>query len=590
MTLDRVEYICSQDLGDRFPQIDRARFESSVVFVDAKPYEGAQAVFRTLAYAPKMRWALSLYRSLPGFAWITEAIYRLVANNRSVFSLMTNWFWGDSSDPSSYYQARKIFLIFLGLVYLVAFASLWGQIQGLVGSTGILPAKEFLEQIQSLTGSGQFWRAPTVFWFYISDGFLVFVCLAGLGLSLLAIFGIFQAPVFFLLWLLYLSLLTVGQDFMAFQWDILLLEAGFLAIFFAPFSGRGKSSSSSPVSGVVLFLYRFLLFRVMFSSGLGKLVSGDPLWRGMEALNYHYETQPLPTWGGWYAHQLPHWFQEISVAGVFFIQLLIPFLIFAPRRIRMWTCMVIVVFQSLIWITGNYGFFNLLTLALCILLLDDAYLRKMLPEKLFSQKSPGSDQRQTTKVKQLAVDLLAVIVISIATLQYLTPMLIKNFKPPEFISDFNRLIRPFHLVNPYGLFAVMTANRNEIVIEGSDDGQTWKAYEFKWKPGDVKRAPEFLAPYQPRLDWQMWFAALSDYRYHRWFQKFLLRLMENSPSVSRLLRENPFPDKPPQYLRAVLYRYHFSDFSAWQNDKSWWQRERLGLYTPVMKLKPSKEF
>jgi hypothetical protein len=328
----------------------------------------------------------------------------------------------------------------------------------------------------------------------------------------------------------------------------------------------------------------------MFSSGLAKLVSGDPLWRGMEALNYHYETQPLPTWGGWYAHQLPHWFQEVSVAGVFFIQLVVPFLIFAPRRIRMGACLVIAGFQCLIWITGNYGFFNLLVLALCILLLDDATLGKILPQKLFSRNSSGSGQRQFIKVKQLAGDLLAVVVISIATLQYLTPMLFKNFQPPEFISDLNRWVRPYYLVNPYGLFAVMTANRNEIVIEGSEDGEIWKAYEFKWKPGNIKRAPSFVAPHQPRLDWQMWFAALSEYRHQRWIQKFLHRLMENSPSVPRLLEKNPFPEKPPQYLRAVLYRYHLSEFSDWRRDQSWWRRERLGLYAPVITLKPSKQF
>jgi predicted DCC family thiol-disulfide oxidoreductase YuxK len=279
VTLDRVDYICSQEIGDRFPQIDRGRFESSVVFVDAKVYEGAQAVFRTLSHSPKWRWTLSLYRSLPGFSWITEAIYRLVANNRSAFSLMTSWFWGDSSEPPSYQQVRKTFLIFLGLIYLVAFGSLWGQIQGLVGSAGILPAKEFLEEIQSLTGSAQFWRAPTVFWFYISDGFLVFVCLAGLGLSVLAIFGIFQAPVFFLLWFLYLSLLTVGQKFMSFQWDTLLLEAGFLAIFFAP------RETSFPFTG---FRSRPVFIPVL-------IISGDVFFRPGKACEWR---SPMARNGG----------------------------------------------------------------------------------------------------------------------------------------------------------------------------------------------------------------------------------------------------------------------------------------------------
>jgi len=588
VTLDRVEYLSSQEASSRFPHISPEQFQTSVQLVqpDGTVTDGAEAVFRTLACNPNHGWALWLYRRIPAVAGVTEFLYRFVARHRTAFSRITKWLWGDHLERSTWYSTRKVFLILLGAIYFCAFISLWVQIEGLVGSRGIMPVNEFLDGVKTITGAERYWILPTVFWLNASDGFLNFLCLAGTGLSLCVVGGIFLVPALILLWLFYLSLMTAGQEFMAFQWDILLLEAGFLAIFLAP--SRGRMQAESPPSPVVLFLYRFLLFRVMFSSGVAKLASGDPTWRDGTALHFYYETQPLPTWGGWYVHQLPPWFQEFSVGCVFVIQLMVPFLIFAPRRLRHIACTILVGFQLLIIITGNYAFFNLLTIALCLLLLDDAFWKKWLPERMVFIPHKESQKRpENGKVKKWAIGILATTVLFISVTHHLIPLVFKGSQIPSLSRTVNSWIRPLHIVNTYGLFAVMTTRRPEIIIEGSQDGETWKAYEFKWKPGRLNRAPEFVAPHQPRLDWQMWLAALGGYRQNRWVLQFMVRLLEGAEPVLRLLRTNPFPEKPPKQIRAVVYQYKFTDFSGWRANGDWWQRELKGLYAPVLQLPES---
>ena len=592
VTRDRVEYAVSRDVAHRFPEIPEEKFLASVILVDpqGKIFSGAEAVFRTLATAPNGGWPLKLYRTLPLFAPVSERLYRFVAEHRIAFSRLTRWCWGDSVEPPSYILARRLFLMVLCAVYFMAFASLWVQVQGLIGSEGISPAKEFLEAVGERPG--RYWRFPTLFWLHVSDGSISILCIAGMVLSSIAFAGFFQASIFFLLWMIYLSFLIVGQNFMSFQWDILLLEAGFLAIFFAPVLapawGRWKSSGASPPNPVVLFLYRFLLFRVMFSSGAVKLASGDPSWSGMTALHFHYETQPLPTWGGWYAHQLPAGFQGFSVGVVFAIQLLLPFFIFAPRRLRFAAAAILVGFQGLIIITGNYCFFNLLTMALCLLLLDDFCLRKVLPENLTKRLGKATTAVRSSLFKRLTVAALATVILLVSISQHLVP-LVFSIRPPALVQKLYRTVLPFRLVNPYGLFAVMTTARYEIIIEGSRDGRTWEPYEFKWKPGDVKRAPAFVAPHQPRLDWQMWFAALTNFQRQPWILRFMAHLLNGSGPVLDLLDHNPFPNAPPRLLRAVIYQYRFTDFSDWREDQSWWQREYKGRYTPVISLKESAD-
>ncbi len=577
LTKGAVVYRSSQEAGESYPQISPEHFAFSVYFVDPDGSfcSGAKAVFKTLAYAPNGKWLLRAYESIPGFAPVSEWGYRQVAENRSFFSALTRWIWGGSTEAPTWFLARRVFLFLLGLVYLLAFLSLWTQVEGLIGHEGIHPVETHLKDAAAHWGPERFWKVPTLFWFHAGDGFLQAVCLFGVGASMLIMANRQMGRALLAAWGFYLSLFHVAQPFLGFQWDTLLLEMGFLALFLVPWV-RG----ASPPSAIVLFLFRFLLFRVVFSSGLVKIISQDPTWRDFTALYYHYETQPLPTWIGWYVHQLPHGFQEFSVVSTFIIQLGAVFLIFGPRRIRYTGCAVLVFHQILIFLTGNYCFFNLLTLAMCLLLLDDTILSRWLPMK--SSKSKDTMSVSVWKKRFFAGAGAAALAISI--MLYTVPLLVTSGNYPAIYISIANAIRPLHLFNSYGLFAVMTTSRPEIIILGSDDRENWFPYEFKWKPGDVAKKPEFVAPHQPRLDWQMWFAALSNYERNPWLTQFMIRLLQGSPVVIGLLEKNPFPDSPPKYMQAVVYDYRFSDFETRNRDGSWWTRKLLRPYTPILQL------
>jgi lipase maturation factor 1 len=479
---------------------------------------------------------------------------------------------------------RWLFLRGLALIYLVAFVSLWVQIEGLLGSWGILPIADFLAAVRQQTGPERYWLLPTLFWLNTSDAFLQGLCGLGVVLAVLLMIGILPGPLLCVLWLFYLSLITAGQEFLGFQWDNLLLEAGFLAIFFTPWQLWSRLRQEAPPSRIILWLFYWLLFRLMFSSGLVKLLSGDLAWRGLTALNYHYETQPLPTWTSWYIHQLPVLFQKASVVYMFVVELLAPFLIFAPRRWRLLGCALLVSLQLLIIATGNYGFFNWLSLLLCLLLLDDTFFRRWWPERWRSQLGVEQAHPRFTsplgRYRSYAGLVLALLIVMITGLQ----MARLVWPLPRPARQLLSWAAPFRTFNNYGLFAVMTTSRPEIIIEGSNDGETWQAYEFKWKPGDIGYRPRFVAPHQPRLDWQMWFAALSNYQNNPWLVNFMVRLLEGSPPVLALLKENPFPDAPPHYIRAVVYNYHFTRYGTREESGAWWQRELKGLYIPVFSL------
>ena len=335
-TGDRVEYLPFQDPGvwERFPGLRREDCEQAVqlIDVDGRIYSAAEAVFRALAFAPRKRWTLWLYQRMPGMAPVTEWFYHFVASHRSAFSFLTRLFWGKHVEMPTYFLSRWVFLRLLGLIYLIAFVSLWTQVDGLIGSHGIMPAANYMEaaRTSSLENNGwaAYWLSPTLCWFNTSDAFLHFLCWGGALLSLLVVAGV-AAPVALLgCWLFYLSLSVVGNIFLGYQWDALLLETGFLAIFLAPFQFVPRLSREKPPSRLMLWLLWWLLFRLMFSSGVVKLASGDPTWHNLTALTFHYETQPLPTWIGWYAHQLPVWFQKFSCGVLFGIELGAPFLIF----------------------------------------------------------------------------------------------------------------------------------------------------------------------------------------------------------------------------------------------------------------------
>ena len=586
LTQEEVDYRPSQEVGENYPQISPEYFESSVYFVDSEGSfcSGAQAVFKALSYAPNGKWLLRAYEKVPGFAPISEWGYRQVAGNRKIFSALTQWIWGGSLETPTWFLTRRVFLFLLSLIYLVAFLSLWTQIEGLVGQKGILPVESFLKDVQAHRGSDRFWNWPTLFWLHAGDGFLQAICLLGVGASLCVMANRAVGLALLLMWGFYLSLFNVAQPFLGFQWDTLLLETGFLALFLVPWRRNKGTTGEPPPSPLVLFLFRFLLFRVVFTSGLVKIISQDPTWNDFTALYYHYETQPLPTWIGWYAHQLPHGFQEFSVACVFIIQLGVVFLIFGPRRIRYIGCAVLVFHEVLIFLTGNYCFFNLLTMALCLLLLDDAVFLRWLPGK-GNWKFSGQKKTELVSVwKRRFFTGIRVGVLGICIMLYAVPLLVTSGNYPSIFVAIANAIRPLHLFNSYGLFAVMTTSRPEIIILGSDDRENWFPYEFKWKPGIVTNKPEFVAPHQPRLDWQMWFAALSNYERNPWLIQFMIRLLQGSRPVIELLGSNPFPDSPPKYLQALVYDYRFSDTETRNRDGSWWNRKLLRPYTPILQL------
>jgi predicted DCC family thiol-disulfide oxidoreductase YuxK len=606
---DRLDYLPFQDpsVAARFPEVPGGQFETAVQLIetDGHVYGGAEAVFRALAHGPHGEWLLDWYEHSAVFARVTEWGYRVVAGHRGLFSALTRLLWGRHLDPPTHNLARWVFLRSLGLIYLIAFVSLWVQILGLVGSNGIQPVYSAMGAMQlnadaAHLGLNRYHLVPTLCWFKTTDGFLIFQCVAGATLAVLLIVGIAPAPCLFLLWLIYLSLTTVCREFLSFQWDNLLLETGFLAIFLAPLQLWPRLSRVPPPSRLVLWLLRWLLFKLMFQSGCVKLLSGDLAWRKFTALTFHYETQPLPTWIGWYAHQLPAWAQWVCAAAMFAIELLVPFLIFAPRRPRQFACIVLVIFQALIFLTGNYCFFNLLTVALCLLLLDDAALKACLPARLRNSLCPAEPpqsgtprdaslpdlQRSTSKRWKWPVQItvpLAAIAVVISLLQFSLMFRVPVPWPRPLLAVYEWL-EPFRSFNSYGLFAVMTTSRLEIIIEGSDDGVAWRAYEFKYKPGDGKRRPRFVEPHQPRLDWQMWFAALGSYRQTPWLINCCARLLQGSPQVLALLERNPFPTAPPRYIRAMAYDYHFTDFATRRQTGAWWRRQEKGLFLPAFSL------
>jgi hypothetical protein len=484
---------------------------------------------------------------------------------------MTN----QTAGAGTYVLASWVFLRLLGFIYLAAFVSLASQIRGLVGQGGILPAAGLLVGRQHC-GISRFWRWPTLFWFNGSDRALLCLSWAGAALAVLLIIGVAPIPVLVLLWTFYLSLFTVGRLFLCYQWDILLLETGFLACFLAPLDFFPQFPPQRLPAPVTIWLFWWLLFRLMFWSGAVKLRAGDAAWKALTALQYHYETQPLPTRLAWYAHQLPLPVHRASAVAVFGIELVAPFLIVAPPPWKYAACAAFVLFMALIQLTGNYAFFNLLGIALSLLLLDDRVLwpvfRSVFPSVTVSF-APS-----TVFSSSLAVAISAlVLALSIDS----TAQLIRvQVKWPQWLARFFDAVEPFHLVNTYGLFAVMTTGRQEIIVEGSRDGRHWEAYEFKWKPGDVRRAPGWVAPHQPRLDWQMWFAALGAPVNSSWFGFFCDRLAEGSPAVLALIKRNPFPDAPPQHVRGVLYDYHFTNRQEHHTTGAWWYCERRGIYKP----------
>lgn len=571
LTGDAVNYQPYQEVAPQYPQIPIAEFQRGVQYItpDGHHAGAAEASFRTLSHARGKGFWLTLYRRLPGFAAVAEWIYAFIAAHRSAAYRVTLFLWGKDYGPPCYDLVSFVFLRLLGLIYLSAFVSFGVQALGLIGSHGILPIADLVKLIGNSAGAERFFVMPMLFWINSSDLAIRLVCWTGAGFSLFLIFNVLPRLCLPALYVLYLSLLYGGQVFMSFQWDTFLLETGFLALL--------MSFAQTPG----IWLLRWLLFRFMFMSGVVKLLSGDPNWWNLSALSYHFFTQPLPTPLAWYAAHLPPSVLRFATGGVFCVELVLPFLIFCPRRLRFFAAFGILLLQICISLTGNYNWFNLQTMLLCLLLFDDAALQNCVPRRLVRALSRRI-RRRSSKIVPIVVGACGLLLVFLSLVQMDVRF---GGSPPAALREADQLLEPMRMVSSYGLFAVMTTERHEIVMEGSDDGVEWREYDFRYKPGDVARRPPWNIPHQPRLDWQMWFAALDDPRRVNWFPHFLERLLENEPAVTGLLEKNPFAAKPPQYIRAQFYDYTFSSAEEMRTGL-WWRRRSVGLYFPVVHLKP----
>src|SRR6059058_3482989 len=388
ITAGKVDYVTYQQAAHQFPEIPIEQFQRAVALVepDGETFFAAEAVYRSLQYRPSRKWLAWSYDHFPGFAPISETAYKFIARHRGLASAITRSLWGKDVRPPTYFWAQRWFLRALGLTYLIAFLSLWVQVDGLIGSNGVSPLNQFLPAARAQLGQDAYALLPTLCWFNSSDAFLHFLCGAGVVISLLLIFGIAPALSLIALFAFYLSLSMAGQIFLSFQWDVLLLETGFLAIFFAPWRfwprglllwpGSAPPGTGPPVSRAGLFLLKLLLFKLILMSGVVKLTSGDDSWWNLTALDYHYWSQPLPTVIGWFADQSPLPFKKFSVAFCLVVEIIVPFFIWTPRRLRLLACGLLIFLQLVIAATGNYSFFNLLTIALCLLLIDDVAIAR----------------------------------------------------------------------------------------------------------------------------------------------------------------------------------------------------------------------
>jgi hypothetical protein len=462
------------------------------------------------------------------------------------------------AEAPSYWLTRFWFQRGLGFIYFIGFLILLNQFRALCGARGLLPARLFLKRVD-------FWDAPSVFWIHSSDTFLWALAVLGLLLSIAALTGLSDAfgllpsaATWGLLWLLYLSYVNIGQTFYGFGWETLLLETGFLAIFLGP------SRAAPPV--IVIWLLRWVLFRLMFGAGLIK-IRGDECWRDLTCMKYHYETQPMPNPLSWYFHQLPMWSHKAAVLFTHFVELVVPFAYFGPRAFRHGAGILTIAFQVTLILSGNLSWLNYVTIVIAVACFDDSLLPSLM--KLPAVGAGGFPASVTYVLAGL------VGVLSIRPV-------INLFSESQMM---NASFDSLHLVNTYGAFGSITRTRYEVVIEGTDDAvltpQTrWREYLFKGKPSEVGRMPPVVSPYHLRLDWQMWFAAMGSYQHHPWILNLIAKFLQGDAAVLGLIRQNPFPDHPPRYVRAELYEYHFAE----KGSPDWWARRRVESYLPALSL------
>ena len=530
------------------------------------------------------------------------------------------WLFDPTRGASHSLVSRWIFLRALGLIYFSAFFSLLFQIRGLIGPEGILPAGEYLQAVVRTAGHARYWYAPTLLWFSTSSHMLMALCWAGLIASVLLTLNIWPRGMLAICWVCFLSFVSAAAEFSGYQSDGMLLEAGFISMFLAPSGWRpGLGSSHLPIRASV-YLLRWEWFRIYFESAVAKIASGDPQWRNFTAMDEYYQNGPLPTWIGWYVQHFPHWFHAASAFGTLALELVLVWMLFLPRRWRIICFFIVTPWQLGIILTANYTFLNYLVLVLAFFLLDDHFLAQFLPQR-WRQRLSGAQKSQATPsapafesqsilqtketltppsgslakttdkrewraqlrahFKILKIALIAVIfawLFYASTVQMLW-MIWRVFPLP---TTPVMALEPFRIADRYGLFAVMTRGRYEIEFQGSTDGTNWVPYPFRFKPQDPRKAPGIYAPYQPRFDWNLWFASLSDWRSDPIVTRTEERLLTGDKDVLSLFAGNPFPHEPPRRVRAVLWQYWFTTPAEKRAQGTWWRRQLLGLYAPTL--------
>jgi len=595
-TRGAVEFAPYQELASSCPELTLAHFREAAQLIetDGTVHSGAAAVFRMLWHGGS-RVLPALYAREGAFASAADRVYRVVARRRTLASRLTRALVGVDVRRPTFFLTRWAFLRSLGLVSLAAFISFGRQASGLIGARGIAPASEFLDHVREAVrdaGWGQsaiVHLAPTLVWIAPSDGMVNVVVGIGVAASIALVVDVAPAIAIAVIWVAYLSLTTIGSVFMHYQWDGLLLETCITALFLAPWRLRPRLLTDRPPTTAGLWLLRLLLFKLMFLSGIVKRLSDDPTWKNLTALQYHYWTQPLPLWTSWYANQLPPRVQSACTWAVLAIEVCVPFVMLVPRTPRYVAFVAFVLVQLAIAATGNYGFFNALTIVLALVLLDDGVLARVSPRairaRLDALRSRPSTRAPRSTLTRLPVA-AAAVTVGLMSISRIVSTLDDSFEAPAPLAALAEWAAPFDSISSYGLFAVMTTHRPEIEVDGSADGVTWHPYLFRWKPNpDVTEPPRFDLMDMPRLDWQMWFAALSGRCDHApWYLAFMRRLLEGSPEVVALLAGNPFPRAPPRFVRSRLFEAQFTSAAERHATGAWWKRREAGVFCPALTL------
>jgi hypothetical protein len=587
----RLAFAPLHDAASHYPAITEADFRSAIHLIepDGTAVRGAEAMFTIMSKVGLRSWPLMLHRRLPPARALAEWGYRQITAHRGAARIASRAALGKVAVPSTLLLTRRVFVRLMGLIYLIAFLSFGDQAAGLIGSQGLRPAEVLMTMAQE---GGAWWRVPTLQWLG-GDGVLEATWIIGSVAAAFLILGLAPVVAAVTCWAMYLSLVTVGSVFLQYQWDALLLESGLLLILWAPLTWRLNSPGVRRPSRLVHWLIVLLLARLVFFGGLAKLQSGDPIWADCTALTYHFWTQPLPWWPAWFVAALPEWLLRAGCFSVFVIEFTAPLLLFLPRLPRAIGAACIALLMLAIAATGNYGFFNWLTIVLCIAMLDDATLLLLWPRIARAGIAVGLRRRPHRAARwpraAAASSLLVLVLVTVWGQA-------SGRRPITPVQTLQRAIAPWHPVGWYGLFATMTTTRPEILIEWQADDGSWHPIIFKWKPGPLDRIGGLCQPGMPRLDWQMWFDALA---YERAWKQGLLssqggfyqlsgrevlpallrRIMVLDTPVLDLLEHGP--DQTPKAIRWHLDRYAFTSPAERALDSNWWTRTRV-FSSPAM--------